>query len=161
MKALLLSLITLITLSAQAESIPMLDVKSESEPAETGYMNLNVENTNFVSLNFTDVKANRDILITTLNQQKVKLIFKGPIDIVLVSAQSLSANSMILNVHYLYEHKLINSIYKVKKLKMYYVAPSNLYETMDMDTQKVVRHAYAYTRFINGQQKGIERIETW
>lgn len=164
MNKFLLPVLFLISAKAFAlQSVPMIDVVAEAEPSSVGYINLNVQDdSTFDSLNFTDkVKENKTISIADLNKKKVAILSKGPVNIVSVSAKSLTNNSMLVNVHYLNEYKLIGSKYKIKQVKVYYVAPSNLYETMDVDTNKVITHAYAYSNIIGGQIRGISRIETW
>lgn len=162
MSSLLLFVVSLFSLNLFATEIPMIDVVAEAQPNSTGYIDLAVANdSTFLGLAFKAENEVENVTIQDLNKKKSTIIKQGPVDIISVSAKSSSSNSMLLSIHYLYQFKLINSIYKVKQLKMYYVSPTNLYETVDVDTNKVVTHAYGYSHFVNGDVKGISRIETW
>ena len=68
---------------------------------------------------------------------------------------------MYFNITYLYKYALTGSDRRLKQLKMSYVAPTDLYETMDMDTQQIVTNALFVARMDGGKQKGIDHIETW
>lgn len=141
----------------------MMDVVAEEQPDTVGRISLDVDdkNSNFLNLFFKDGVEEQTVSIAELNKKKIAIVKKGPVDVVSVSAKSSTSYSMILNVHYLYHFKLFGSIYKIKQFKMHYLSPSNTYETVDVDTNKVIKHAYAYTHFVNGEVKGVSHIETW
>ena len=162
MKSLLIVFVSLFSLNLFAAEIEMMDVVAEEQPGTVGRISLEVDNnSNFLKLFFRDDVEEKSASIADLNKKKVSIVNKGPVDVVSVSAKSSTSYSMILNVHYLYHFKLFGSIYKIKQFRMNYLSPSNTYETVDVDTNKVIKHAYAYTNYVNGEPKGVSRIETW
>lgn len=163
MNSLLIVIVSLFSLNLFAAEIQMMDVVAEEQPGTVGRISLDVDdnNSNFLNLFFRDDVEEQSASIADLNKKKIAIVKKGPVDVVSVSAKSSSSHSMILNVHYLYHFKLFGSIYKIKQFKMHYLSPSNTYETVDVDTNKVIKHAYAYTHFVNGEVKGVSHIETW
>lgn len=162
MKSLLIVFVSLFSLNLFAAEIEMMDVVAEEQPGTVGRISLEVDNnSNFLKLFFRADAEEKSALIADLNKKKVSIVNKGPVDVVSVSAKSSTSQSMILNVHYLYHFKLFGSIYKIKQFRMNYLSPSNTYETVDVDTDKVIKHAYAYTNYVNGEPKGVSRIETW
>lgn len=163
MNSLIIVLVSLFSLNLFAAEIQMMDVVAEEQPGTVGRISLDVDNnnSNFLNLFFRDGVEDKTASIAALNKKKIAIVEKGPVDVVSVSAKSSTSHSMILNVHYLYHFKLFGSIYKIKQFKMYYLSPSNTYETVDVDTNKVITHAYAYTNYVNGEVKGVSRIETW
>lgn len=163
MKSLLIAIVSFLSLNSFAAEIHMMDVVAEEQPNTVGRISLDVDDnsSNFLNLFFRDEVELKSATIAELNKKKISIVSKGPVDVVSVSAKSSNSHSMILNVHYLNHFKLFGSVYKVKQFKMYYLSPSNTYETVDVDTNKVITHAYAYTNFVNGQAKGVSHIETW
>jgi hypothetical protein len=163
MNSLLIVIASLFSLQLFAAEIEMMDVVAQEQPGTVGRISLEVDdnNSNFLNLFFRDDVEEKSASIADLNKKKITIVNKGPVDVVSVSAKSSNSHSMILNVHYLYHFKLFGSIYKVKQFKMHYLAPSNTYETIDVDTNKVIKHAYAYTNYVNGEVKGVSHIETW
>lgn len=162
MKSLLIVFVSLFSLNLFAAEIEMMDVVAEEQPGTVGRISLDVDNnSNFLKLFFRDDVEEKSASIADLNKKKISIVNKGPVDVVSVSAKSSTSYSMILNVHYLYHFKLFGSIYKIKQFRMNYLSPSNTYETVDVDTNKVIKHAYAYTNYVNGEPKGVSRIETW
>lgn len=100
--------------------------------------------------------------VVDLNKSKATIIKKGPVAVLEISAKSVSKNNLVLSVIYLYKYSIFGSDRRTKKLQMYYVTPTDLYETRDLDTNKVVLNAYAYVRYDSGgNAAGIDRIETW
>lgn len=100
--------------------------------------------------------------VEELNQSKKAIIKKGPVAILEISTEAQAANDIILSIRYLYNFSFFGSDRKTKQLQIRYVAPSNSFETIDLDTQKTVNNAFAYVRYgSDGQVKGIDRIETW
>ncbi len=165
MKALLLT-IALLTFQAQAQDLKMLTIQTDVDTTQTGIMHLRVlSDTTFTHVVYgleNDSEAPKAIAVDKLNKSKVSILKKGPVAVVELSAKSTTNNDMILSVHYLYKYSIFGSDRRVKKVQMYYLSPANMYETRDMDTQKVITNAYAYARYdSSGDPAGIERIETW
>lgn len=166
MKTLILSLALLFSFSAQADVIKMLSLQTDADTTQTGTVSIHtLADTTFTDVEYgidQDPNSNKMISIADLNKSYQTIVKKGPVAALELAAKSSSKNDMIVSVRYLYKFSIFGSDRRVKKLQMYYVAPTNLYETRDVDTGKVVTNAYAYVRYDgNGDPAGIDRIETW
>ena len=158
----LLFLTMLFSLRAYAEEIKMLTVQSDFDTNRTAEMLIQTQNNQSITNILYHLGDEQKIFsIEDLNKSKKAIIKKGPVAILEISTESKSATDLILSIRYLYNFSFFGSDRRTKKLQMHYVAPSNTYETIDLDTEKAVRNAFAYVRYDNGQAKGIDRIETW
>lgn len=165
MKSLILA-VALLAFQAKAQDIQMLTIKTDVDTTQTGLMQLRVlPDTTFTHVVYgleNDTEPAKEITFDKLNKGKVAILKKGPIAVVELSAKSLAKNDAVISVHYLYKYSVFGSDRRVKQVQMYFLSPANLYETRDMDTQKVITNAFAYARYdANGDAAGIERIETW
>lgn len=164
MKQILLAIIYLITTSAYALDVPMMEVQSDIDGDEVAHIALQVSaSTRIESVLYQNYPNTpyRNFSIEDLNKDKETIVKKGPAKIVEIATETISKNSIYFFIHYIHEYKLVGSDKRVKTLKMYYVSPTNLWETQDTDTKKVVTKAFFYVNEVNGKQKGIDRIETW
>lgn len=162
---LLLSLASLfVSATVFATDVHMLNVQSESEGDKVAEISLQVNaNNEIINLTYLPepTKPLQVISLDDLNADKVTLIKQGPVKVVNLYANSHSKKSFTLTIDYMYEHKLFKPERREKNLEMYYVAPTNLFETFDPDTKKVITNAYLYVHYVNGKAKGIDHIETW
>ncbi len=154
------------SLSAQAEVIKMLSLQTDADTTQTGTVSIEVAaDTTFLNVSYgidQDPTSTKNISVADLNKSYVTIVKKGPVAALELAAKSASKNDMMVSVRYLYKFSIFGSDRRVKKLHMYYVAPTNLYETRDPDTNKVVTNAFAYVRYdSSGDAAGIDRIETW
>lgn len=146
-----------------AADIKMLDIKSDVDGDLTANISIQVKTDttiqNVVYVNPT--KPTEVWSVSELNKDKASIVKKSGVAVVELSAETITKNSFFLNIHFLYKYGLFGSDRRVKQLKMFYVAPSNIYQTMDMDTKKIVTNALVVARMEGSKQKGVERIDTW
>ena len=164
MKKLILATVLLLNISAFAENVHMMDVNSDVEGDETAKIALQVNAQKVIGSVLYQNYPNtpyQNFPLEKLNKDSEPIVKKGPAKIVQIATESITASSINFFIHYIYEYKVFGSDKRVKKLKMYYVAPSNLWETMDTETKKVVTKAFFYVNVMNAKQVGINRIETW
>lgn len=165
MKTLILATL-LLAFGAQADTVKMLTLQTDGDTTKTGEMFIEtLADTTFDNVVYGiigDTEGPKSIKVDKLNKSKVSIFKKGPVAVLELSAKSATKNDMILSVHYLYKFSIFGSDRRVKNLRMYYVSPSNQYETVDPTTNKVITNAFAYVRYDNnGDVAGIDRIETW
>lgn len=167
MKSILVSImLVFFAVSAQALiNVPLMEINSDVDGDDTAYLGIQVANNhsaieNVSYQNYPDKPA-KIFTVAGLNKDKETIVKQGPAKIVEISVTSLSRTSMIFNIHYIYEFKLLGSDKRDKKIRISYVAPLNQYQMMDMDTKKIVNRAFFYVNVKNGKQVGISRIETW
>ncbi|MBC7458154.1 MAG: hypothetical protein H7235_07745 [Bdellovibrionaceae bacterium] len=159
----LLVLALFFVLPVLAADIKMLDIKSDVDgdlaaeiliqtKADTTIQNVIYKN---------PTKPTEVWAMTDLNNDKVTIVKKSGVAVVEISAETITKNSFLFNIHFLYKYGLFGSDRRLKQLKMFYIAPSNLYQTMDMDTKKIITNALFVARMEGGKQKGVDRIDTW
>ncbi len=162
MKTFLLAAL-LFSLPALAADIKMLEIKSNVDGDLTASISIQVKTDttiqNVVYINPT--KPTEVWSVSDLNKEKASIVKKSGVAVVELSTEPITKNSFILNIHFLYKYGLFGSDRRVKQLKMFYVAPSNIYQAMDMDTKKIVTNILVIARMDGGKQKGVERIDTW
>ncbi len=164
LKKIILPLVFLFSLSAFAENVHMMDINSDVENDETAKIDLQVSTKKVIESVLYQNYPNspfQNFPLEKLNKDQEAIVKKGPAKIVQISTESINDSSINFIIEYIYEYKVFGSDKRKKKLKMYYVAPTNLWETMDTDTKKVVTKAFFYVNIIKGKQVGINRIETW
>ncbi len=162
MKSFLLATL-LFSIPALSADIKMLEVTSDEPSAVVSIIAIQVQ-PDFTIENVVYKNPTKPIEVWTvadLNKNKVTLLQKNGISIVEISAQTMKKDDIVFNITYLYKYGLFGSDRRVKQLRMHYVAPSNLFETVDMDTQKVVTHAVFVARIEGGKQKGVDHIDTY
>lgn len=163
MKALVL-ISLLFAFQAMAEDVEMMKIKSDIDTSQSATVSIQTLGDQAIkSISYeADSQPEKVYPVEKLNKSRVTLIKHGPVAVLEMSTQAVSPRNIILSVRYLRKFSLLGSERQIKKLQMYYLAPSNHYETRDLDTQKVVRNAYAYVRYDKeGKAQGIDRIETW
>ncbi len=162
MKLLILAAL-LFSLPTLAADFKMLDIKSnvDGDLTATLVIQVNTDSTIENVVYNSPTKPTQTWSVADLNNDKVTIIKKTGVAVVEISAETLTNNSMYFNITYLYKYALTGSDRRLKQLKMSYVAPTDLYETMDMDTQQIVTNALFVARMDGGKQKGIDHIETW
>lgn len=163
MNKFILSLTILFSVMLKAEVVSMVDIETEVEPGVKGLLSTEVNSKNqFVNMIFEyPGQETKSMSVADLIDKKQTILKMGPIKVVEASIDPINSTSMIVNVHYMHHYKLVGSIRKVKKFKMFYNAPANFYEAMDVETNKIIKHAYAYLKYVDGKKVGIDRIETW
>ena len=162
MKSLLLVAL-LFALPALAADIKMLDIKSDVDGDLTANIAIQVKaDTTIQNVVYNNPTKPTEIWsVSDLNNDKVTIVKKSGVAVVEVSAETITKNSFFFNIHFLYKYGLFGSDRRLKQLKFYYVAPSNLYQVMDVDTKKVITNALFVARMDGGKQKGVDHIETW
>lgn len=162
MKTLLLAAL-LFSLPVVAADIKMLDIKSDVDGNQTATISIQaLSDTTIQNVVYSNpMKPTQVWAMTSLNQNKVVIVEKKGVAVIEISAQTLSKNSFLFNIYFLYKYGLFGSDRRLKQLKMFYVAPSNLYQTMDVDTKKIITNAVFVARMEGDKQKGIERIDTY
>jgi hypothetical protein len=164
LKKFILATVLLLNISAFAENIHMMDINSDAEGDETAKIALQVNTKKSIeSILYQNYPNNpyQNFPLEKLNKDSEAIVKKGPAKIVQIATETITATSIKFFIHFIYEYKVFGSDKRVKELKMYYVAPTNLWETMDTETKKVVTKAFFYVNVIKGKQVGINRIETW
>jgi hypothetical protein len=164
LKKIILAVGLLLNISAFAENVHMMEINSDVEGDETAKIALQVNAQKVIGSVLYQNYPNtpyKNFPIENLNKDSETIVKKGPAKIVQIATETINKSSIYFFIHYIYEYNIFGSDKRVKKLKMYYVSPSNLWETMDTDSKKVVTKAFFYVNFINGKQVGINRIETW
>lgn len=164
MKKIILAAALLFNISAFAENVHMMEINSDVEGDETAKIALQVSAKKVIeSVLYQNYPSSpyQNFPLEKLNKDSEAIVKKGPAKIVQISTESISATSIKFFIQYIYEYKVFGSDKRVKELKMYYVAPTNLWETMDTETKKIVTKAFFYVNVIKGKQVGINRIETW
>lgn len=153
----------LYSFQAFAGNIEMVRIQTDADSSQSAVMSIETLADSTIKNISYDLNQNggKVFSVENLNKSKATIFKKGPVAILEIFTKSISNNNIILMVRYLYNFSIFGSDRRVKQLQMHYVAPSNSYETVDMDTQKVIRNAYAYVRYVKGEAKGIDRIETW
>ena len=153
----------LFSLQSLAADFKMLDIQSDTDGDLTANLVIQVKaDTTIKNVVYNNpTKPTESWSVEDLNKDKVTIIKRSGVAVVEISAETLNKSSMYFNITYLYKYNLFGSDRRVKKLKMFYVAPANLYQTMDMDTKQIVTNALFISRMENGKQKGIDRIDTW
>ena len=156
--------LVLATSSAFAASVHMVEITSDSAgdaPAQValniglnskieGILYQNMPNAEYKNFPLLDLNVNRKALVT-----------KGPVKIVEIGTESITATSIYFYIHYIYEYKLFGSDRRFKKLKMSFVSPLNMFETIDTDTKKSVSHAFFRVNIIKGKEVGIATVDTY
>ena len=162
MKTLLLTAL-LFSLPVVAADIKMLDIKSDVDGNQTATISIQaLSDTTIQNMVYNNpIKPTQVWAMASLNQNKVVIVEKKGVAVIEVSAQTLTKNSFLFNIYFLYKYGLFGSDRRLKQLKMFYVAPSNLYQTMDVDTKKIITNAVFVARMEGDKQKGIERIDTY
>ncbi len=154
----------ILALKTWALDVKMLEIRTEDFPEELTTVALTVDDANvFQSFIYTPPKDPQKIYtITQLNEGKQSLKKKSGVEIIEVSGESLSTNNININIHFLHRYKLIGkSERKVKPLRMFFESPTNLYLTEDLETRKIITKAFVYINYVDGKEKGIDRIETF
>ena len=146
-----------------AADIKMLDIKSDVDGDLTANISIQVKtDTTIQNVVYNNPTKPTEVWsVSELNKDKASIVKKSGVAVVELSAETITKNSFFLNIHFLYKYGLFGSDRRVKQLKMFYVAPSNIYQTMDMDTKKIVTNALVVARMEGSKQKGVERIDTW
>ena len=162
MKSLLLAAL-LFSLPTLAADIKMLEIKSDVDGNQTAIISIQASTDSTIQnvVYSNPLKPTQTWTVSFLNQNKVVIIEKKGVAVVEISAQTLTTNSFLFNINYLYKYGLFGSDRRLKQLKMFYLAPSNLYQTMDVDTKKIITNAVFIARMEGDKQKGIERIDTY
>ncbi len=162
MKSVLI-LTMLFSLRSWADNIEMIKIQTDADTNAVAVMSIETladKTIQNISYNIEGAEE-KSYSVEKLKDSRASLFKNGPVSILDISTESISKTDIILTVRYLYNFSFFGSDRRVKKLQMRYVAPDNTFETIDIDTQKVVRNAFAYVRYVKGVAKGIERIETW
>ncbi|MBC7752990.1 MAG: hypothetical protein H7Z71_02050 [Moraxellaceae bacterium] len=162
MKTLLLAAL-LFSLPTLAADIKMLEIKSDVDGNQTATILIQALTDSTIQnvVYSNPIKPTQTWTVSSLNQNKVVIIEKKGVAVVEISAKTLTKNSFLFNINFLYKYGIFGSDRRLKQLKMFYVAPSNLYQTMDVDTNKIITNAIFIARMEGDKQKGIERIDTY
>ncbi len=162
MKTLLLAAL-LFSLPTLAADIKMLEIKSDVDGNQTATILIQALTDSTIQnvVYSNPIKPTQTWTVASLNQNKVVIIEKKGVAVVEISAKTLTKNSFLFNINFLYKYGIFGSDRRLKQLKMFYVAPSNLYQTMDVDTKKIITNAIFIARMEGDKQKGIERIDTY
>lgn len=162
MKAFVLGVL-LFSLPVLAADIKMLDIQSDVDGDMQANITIQIQDDSTIEtiVYINPTKPTESWTVDQLNQDKATLVKKSGVAVIQISAESESNNSLIFNIHYLYKYNVFGSDRRVKQLRFHYVAPTNLYEAIDMDTQKVITHARVVARMDGAKQKGVDRIDTW
>lgn len=153
----------LFSIPIYAADFKMLDIKSDVDGDLSANIMIQVKaDTTIQNIVYNNPTKPTEVWsVATLNKEKASIVKKSGVAVVELSAETITKNSFFLNIHFLYKYGLFGSDRRVKQLKMFYVAPSNIYQTMDMDTKKIVTKALVVARMDGGKQKGVDRIDTW
>ena len=146
-----------------AADIKMLDIKSDVDGDLTANILIQTKaDTTIQNVVYNNPTKPTEVWsVSDLNKTKISIVKKSGVAVVELSAETITKNSFVLNIHFLYKYGVFGSDRRVKQLKMFYVAPSNIYQTMDMDTKKIITKVLFVTRVEDGKEKGVDHIETW
>ncbi len=165
-----LTLIFALSISApilsHAVRLQMIEITSQSDPAKTSsiFIDYNDKTHEITSLSYKrDIMKNKieTISIQDLIKEKQPVYEQMSIDIISLFATKINLQQYIITVDYLYEFKFRNSIYKNKKISVYFSTPQNRFEAVDLDTKKTITKMYFHSHFVDGKEKGVEKIDTW
>jgi hypothetical protein len=156
-------LVALLSLPVFAADFKMLDIKSDVDGDLQANIVIQVKaDTTIENIVYNNPTKPTEVWsVSELNNDKAALVKKSGVAVIEISTETITKNSLKFNIHFLYKYGVFGSDRRLKQLKMYYVAPSNLWETIDLDTKNIITNAIVIARMDGKKQKGVERIDTW
>lgn len=165
MKKVIYGLIFLLPILGQADVQKILDITSESDPATLSLMSIDVGSQHEISNLVYQPDSNENDLkefpLKKLLKDTETMKSEKGVQVVGLMLTQINSTSYIVNLHYLYEFKLLKKTYKDKQLHAAFSSPDNRYLIQDPATKKVINRLHFISHYNDkGKEVGIERIET-
>lgn len=152
-------------LMGQAAAHKILDITSDGDKTFLSKIDVDMNDKNIATkLNYIPTNESEKLQsysTENLLKNKITLLSEKGVEIVGLKLQKINATQFVAVLHYLYQFKLFNRIYKDKKIVIYYSTPDNRYLAHDPEIKRTVSRLHFLVNYNDrGKQVGISKIET-